>query len=75
MYRGRFVNKLFKNIVLGSRINTGVHKKIKKNTRIVKNSLVKIVQNGNISMSKNILSGVAPQEPIKGGLQVYEKDN
>jgi hypothetical protein len=26
-------------------------------------------------MSKNILSGVAPQEPIKGGLQVYEKDN
>ena len=22
MYRGRFVNKLFKNIVLGSRINT-----------------------------------------------------
>ena len=30
MYRGRFVNKLFKNIVLGSRINTGVHKKIKK---------------------------------------------
>lgn len=75
MHRGRFVNKLFKNIVLGSRINTGVHKKIKKNTRIVKNSLVKIVQNGNISMSKNILSGVAPQEPIKGGLQVYEKDN
>ena len=33
MHRGRFVNKLFKNIVLGSRINTGVHKKIKKNTR------------------------------------------
>lgn len=61
--------------MLESRINTGVHKKIKKNTRIVKNSLVKIVQNGNISMSKNILSGVAPQEPIKGGLQVYEKDN
>ena len=28
-----------------------------------------------VSMSKNILSGVAPQEPIKGGLQVYEKDN
>ena len=55
--------------MLESRINTGVHKKIKKNTRIVKNSLVKIV------MSKNILSGVAPQEPIKGGLQVYEKDN
>jgi len=27
-----------------SRINTGIHKKIKKNTRIVKNSLVKIVQ-------------------------------
>ena len=25
-------------------------------------------------MSKNILSGVAPQEPIKGGLQVYEKE-
>lgn len=44
MYRGRFVNKLFKNIVLESRINTGVYKKIKKNTRIVKNSLVKIVQ-------------------------------
>ena len=75
MYRGRFVNKLFKNIVLGSRINTGVHKKSKKIQELLKIVLLKQYKNGNISMSKNILSGVAPQEPIKGGLQVYEKDN
>lgn len=43
---------MLKNMNAKGRTNTGFHKKIKKNTRIVKNSLVKIVQNGNISMSK-----------------------
>jgi len=35
---------MLKNMNAKSRTNTGFHKKIKKNTRIVKNSLVKIVQ-------------------------------
>ena len=35
---------MLKNIYEKNRINTVFHKKIKKNTRIVKNSLVKIVQ-------------------------------
>lgn len=57
----------------GNGINTGISQKKQKNTIIVKISLVKIVQNANISMSKNETGRESPRTKLRRVLRFMKR--